>query len=969
MTTETVLSLLSDAFNSVLTLDDGTAILVDWYEWDRQPKAIVEARFGDVWVPLECNIQSLNLSIGRDLTTEPVEAGVARIALDNTSGIFTDFQGDVAPLNEGTEIRVRLQHPRLDYDPETQLPFTQTTVWWGYVQEWEQRWSPGEDVIVVTAVDAIALLNEQGGALGWTSGDLGDTVGERMAHLFARVGLTVLRMYLDYSDVTLANPELQATSVLDEAHRVALTDGGRLFAECDNNGFYFVYLGRSRWGGPPDPLPAKLLLGARATRTREVGAENALPVYTDRPGQDQDSLPLFSDMCGANSDPRALPYTDLEWNYRGWEIPSIVAVSNIPPPAEEDRDGEPLPPRWPEVGSIAAGEGRRHNVVEFANMEFIRAFHARRLARLYAKVMSRTALDVRRLEVRPELDSRLWDVVTTLRQGDWIRVERNLTTDRFAARCSIEGIEWELTPRDGGGQPEWVVTYKLHAMFVKVSEIPIEDRPPVPPANPTQPKPLPPVSPQVTVADFGTTFGTLPPTEFIERGFPQNQLNITINDPAHHDHFAYVYSDDYGVVQMPLRATGTYNGDNIHRQFGGVPLAPSTWVAWVQDATSPTRLSNQIIFEILPWDAPDITSVDWQPLRSTRFTYTDDRYPQRKPRVFARGREGTLELPVYNWSKVGNPTTTNSFTLEVNTGKLLPDDWEFWIQDPAISDRRSEIIELNKPTPVPSGLRLGTFDPDVQDIDAWDEFPVVWNAVPDADRYIFEYRRDNEEWRTRRPEANLTTLPTGTNRSTGVEEYTYKCRVKAVVNSQESVASPIVTITSGYPYYIRRDDYSVSADIPITGRGQTFGPTIPNYSAPSWTQQRNPDRDYFVGYHITRLEVIDLATWVNFGGEIVFNSLRPGDPETRDLKIRFVTNGIDRKLMSTNPSAPKTGSFSIEQIGSGRVGLKLEGATWSDQPQGTKPATNSGLCWMDGNKITAVGYLYVYVPPKKPREQ
>ena len=176
-------SLLTDNEGRVITRNDDTAINVDWFLWDRKPESFVEAYIGGSWVGLECDVRSMTCNMGRELTDQPVEAGVATIVIDNRSGIYTDWQDERPPINESTAIRIKVRHPSLLSDIGEQI------IWFGWAESFFQTWTRNDDEVTVTAVDSIAVLSEIGGALGWTSGSLNDNVPQRLEHLLARVGM------------------------------------------------------------------------------------------------------------------------------------------------------------------------------------------------------------------------------------------------------------------------------------------------------------------------------------------------------------------------------------------------------------------------------------------------------------------------------------------------------------------------------------------------------------------------------------------------------------------------------------------------------------------------------------------------------------------------------------------------------------------------------------------------------------
>jgi hypothetical protein len=148
---QTVEEVLADRANMAIVTNADEAILLNWFTMSGKPETIIEMRFGNVWVPIQCDVQGLDFTVGRDQTDQPVEAGRAVIRLDNRSGRFTDWQGQQPPINEATQVRVIVQHPLVS-------DIGRVCIFWGWVQEWEQEWTRSSDVVVINAVDVIALL-------------------------------------------------------------------------------------------------------------------------------------------------------------------------------------------------------------------------------------------------------------------------------------------------------------------------------------------------------------------------------------------------------------------------------------------------------------------------------------------------------------------------------------------------------------------------------------------------------------------------------------------------------------------------------------------------------------------------------------------------------------------------------------------------------------------------------------------
>jgi hypothetical protein len=955
--------LLSTDRGQVIVLAKGadsakpTALRVGYFDWSHEPQVFLEAKIGRTWVGLECDVEAFEATMGRDRTDEAVETGTASITVTNISGRYTDAQGSNWPINESTEIRLRLRHPTLSNRGEQ-------IVWWGFVEEWVQEWDAGIDQIVISAIDGLGLLAEQGGALGWTAGGMNEMVPTRLRHLLSRVGVGALaKLYAESGATRLVNPDIRDQSVLEEAHLTALSDGGRFFAECDLWGFYFVYLNRERFQRPPIEVAGEIITRAASTSTERIAPDQARSLYSNRPGQDV--VPLFSDMClGENESPDALPYTDIAWRYRGWEIPSLVAVSNVVPPREYDRDGVELPPRWTETGAIVTGRGRRHNVVEYGDLRFTTHAEAMELASLYAEAMSKSAIDVSMLEVHPELDDRLFDVVTTLRQGDWVQIERNLQTDRILVTAVIEGITWELEPLKPG-HPRWKVTYRLTALTADVSPIPPALQPPRPPGTT---EPLPDALKVMDLDPLGSG------STFIERGHPFNLFQLRVTDPERADHEAFAYSERFGTVRLPLLAVGTYDAQNrIMRQFGEVPLGPGQWQIWVRDKKALARITNIIPLWIDEPDPMVVTGLSWNPTGACTFSYTDGRYPASPVRIFARNRSDQRELVGYNWLEVGTPGVTKSFTIQFNAANLPPGDWQFWLQDPIDHNRRTDNIEENKPTVAPTGLRLGPFQAPEYDEAAWDEFPIVCDPVPDAEAYIFEYLEvgvPDAQWRRMSETAPMATLRGNTSRNDQIERV-YWVRVSVRVNGQESAPSPERRVGSGYAWIIRKEDFITSAQPGVLGEivtlGQNLGVEIPmTYPAAPFLQTVNPEADFFVGTVVKRIEFFDLHVRTISKG-VTFDLRLTAEDQTWPRRVGHVANGVLVEPVSGNPETPTDKAWSISQINGGFCGIQpYEGAGWANPAVPNAQPGNDEGAWMTCRLVVATGDHYVYLPPKYP---
>lgn len=898
--------ILSDEDGPVLTMDDGTALLVDWYDWDNEPQVFVDIKTDRSWTEVACHVRAVECSMGRSLTTEPVEAGLCRITFDNRGGQFTDMQKGQWPFNEKTEVRIRLHHPTLD--PEK--VHGETVLWAGITSEWEQEWDYSDDQVVVEAVDVIARLHEQGGALAYATGNQGDSVWHRLEHLIARAGLNDMHTYLEYGQTALINPSQSGKTVLEQCQVTALSDGGHFFAEPDQWGMpSVVYLDRHRFVRPPLAIAGwrSARVASNTDRNREDNERELMGGYLRRA---QTIVPTFSDMCDDPEVTNGLyPYSDLEWRYRAWEVPSVVVVSNEEPEQEYDRDGNELPHRWKEVGHIAVGRGRRHNVIEYTGLHFQFEHEAVELGELYADVLSKSQLDVTKLTIYPEVDNKLWDIVAGkdgLRQGDLCKIVRHLQTDRIVAVCRIEGVSYQLLPdgRDDRSGVRWTVDYRLSALDVTVTDIPPHEYPPRPPGFPGLAPPLPPAIPDLDLAVIGSTFGAQPPTSFAERNDPMFQFVLTQTDGTHSNtHRAYAYNDIIGRIELSRLSSTGYNGDFVSETYANVQLAPGMWTVWLEDSGG-RRRSNQIAVVIPEWDDPEITALSpatfdaatltWelpQPRdpRPIVLTYTDDRYPHFPIRLFVTGTgvDDRMEIPV-TWAKVGNPVTTNTFTLTFDPDILLSGDYQLELQDAGDFNRKSTQVNINIPTPIPG--RPYTDMPDLQEWepDSWDDLIIRWEGVPHGESYRLEYRElGDPDWRSKTVDTTMTTITGGRSTSSDQTEKVYELRVQAQVNGQYSGWSQTRIVESGYPYTIVRDEWEVTdSGHGVYGAGQVFGLRIDTNVGPSWTQNRDPSADLFVGIEARRFTAMKVRSRQRFFGWFVeTNSYAMGDIATDRIPL------------------------------------------------------------------------------------
>ena len=730
-----------------------------------------------------------------------------------------------------------------------------------------------------------------------------------------------------------------------------------------------MYLDRHRFERPPIDIPGNVISKVAATNTVPDEVRN---VFNDRPGQE--IVPLFSDAC---DDPllNGLPYVDLAWEYAGWSIPSLVVTSNVEPPQPLDPDGNELPTPWKQSGALAAADGRRHKIVEYSELRFKTTAEAQALASTYASALSRSTIRVTELVVAPELDPRLWDHVTTLRQGDWVRIERTLVTDMIKVTARIEGIQWELTPSKSGGQPRWIVTYRLSAISTRLNDVPPEVTPPRPPLSPERP-PLPDLTPELDLAGFGS--GSL----FVTRGIIPNLFTLQITDTTRGEHRAFIYNTDLGVVELPLQDRGTYSGDIITSDFGGIDLPEeSFWSVWVRDASNPRRVSQSLDqLEIPPRGTLEIVNVQWKPRGTSTISYIDDSEAPRRPRIRLRADKGG-DIEEFR-PTIRRRIAPTEYEVEFRATPLPPNTYELFLQDRSYPERVSNEVVVTKDAPLPRAPKVGYFNPPEWDLDAWQVFPIETAKVAHASQYVWYVRSDkdgyaNEELHTTDTPTFYLPIPA---QSVNQEEINYRVTVATVSEAGiESPRSTTATLASGYPYArLARKYTATEQNIPITTRSQAIGVYIPKLPRPYWGQNQYPDSHDFFGVHITKITAVDIRAVIKNPDEINTRLDYYGDQHRTRLDIvtkgTFVDNGAGvspgveggrRTANTQNPQTPTSVSWNIDKAVSRVVAIKLVGDGWATTGP-AKPAAGAGA-WIECGEFIAEGHSYEYLPSRKPR--
>jgi hypothetical protein len=304
-------------------------------------------------------------------------------------------------------------------------------------------------------------------------------------------------------------------------------------------------------------------------------------------------------------------------------------------------------------------------------------------------------------------------------------------------------------------------------------------------------------------------------------------------------------------------------------------LAPGSWLVYVTDGTN--RRSIQLVISIPEW--ADIVlnpaALTWNPLGESVATYTDGRYPPFRARVFVKGADGDIELPVVDWQPVGDITTTEQFTIRFRTSQLAPGEYDLWIQDSGVARRRSELIRDLVVLPTMPGIpTLAPFDAQDWDAPQWDKIGIRWDPVPGVTRYRVQYRvyGSGDEWRNATEEAPYHLLDGGDSNSNGQVEKLWEVQVAAESGSQLSDYTPPVVFATGFPYLIRKSDYTVGGPGRTVSGGDVFGVTVPSPYCPPWAQNVDPDGKFadgstsFVGVEMTRIEFVAMRSLLKVMG-------------------------------------------------------------------------------------------------------
>lgn len=414
------------------------------------------------WLSIVCDVRGLDLRRGSQgtIVAGGSETGVLMLELDNRDGQWSEFvdtgDGNFEPaLTNGVQLRVIAGN---DVVP-------QVTLFRGWVEAWVQRWTKTDDSVLVTCTDGWSDLVQQGSDVEWTPGAMGEQVGERLWRLVRmRAGWDEDQypIYLQPGSVRLLGSSawgsvergltLRRTSVADEILRTTRSDGGIAFLDGDGA---FVYLNRGRWSS------------IASAPSHEQGR-------APRPAQG--TVPLFGDWCGTPQS-NELPYTDLEWDYDGTGAANIVVVANADAPHERDDAGNVIPDAWAQCGSTQVdgrASNRRRQVLQLTDLRFTTQAEADALATHYLNTYAEKFVSVRRLEVRPELDDRLWATVLGLRLQDHVRVLRRTQTNTVDMECLIDGAQYRITPLEvvnGLHYGTWIVTYSTTDAVSEVSDL------------------------------------------------------------------------------------------------------------------------------------------------------------------------------------------------------------------------------------------------------------------------------------------------------------------------------------------------------------------------------------------------------------------------------------------------------------------------------------------------------------------
>lgn len=209
-------------FRPVIAVQGRRAVL----EWDDNPLEVWDdplAEWDEDVVPgfvdATCDCQGVETDIGPPDDSGVFPAGVAVIQLDNTLGLWSQYNADGSPANWGPGFELAIWCRYRDTGQE----------WWlfrGTVSRWDDLGATVE----VEAVDAFSDLAQ--GIATYTPGANGNTPAQRLTAIQTAAGKTAIPARYSAGDVALT---AQATdnSPLEEMQIVTGSDGGALFVDFD----------------------------------------------------------------------------------------------------------------------------------------------------------------------------------------------------------------------------------------------------------------------------------------------------------------------------------------------------------------------------------------------------------------------------------------------------------------------------------------------------------------------------------------------------------------------------------------------------------------------------------------------------------------------------------------------------------------------------------------------------------------
>jgi hypothetical protein len=501
---------------------------------DPGPVITLEARYGypAQWFDMTCDVFGLRFRRGRpsggpQSWRSVMQAGELIVELDNSSGRYSTFYGDGdLVLGEGTVLRLRCEWKG------QHIP-----LFVGYVEDWKERWTQDVDRVLLTAVDPIGVLAEQGGAFEWVPGAKDQMVRARIEQLLNRAGVRGEPFYSHRGSIYCISPKLKNRTVLDEIYATCLSDFGVFFhepapitnpasaTEPHNN---WVYLDRNRFasvvaadGAPVPTVP----VGTDAVDWRQVAgpADRVVGAITRRA---QGAVPVFTDACLQSGD-REHGYRDIEWAYIAYERPSLIGVTNAAPPEERDDAGNLALAPWVQSSAVVPVNSARHKIITLTDLRFTGEQEAQDLAISIATQLGKPKLEVSRLRLWPHSQPGEFDELLKLRLQDHVITVRNLIHGDRGTRIEIdslvEGFDISLRPRPewstGEHFAEWDVSLLLSPVVADIEDVPLPPPtlPPQPPKPPAPGEPPPPPVDVVTLLSEGTGSDGLPATGWIDR--------------------------------------------------------------------------------------------------------------------------------------------------------------------------------------------------------------------------------------------------------------------------------------------------------------------------------------------------------------------------------------------------------------------------------------------------------------------